>query len=159
MTVIAPLDPLMLSAATDHYRFSLGCDLLGIARFRKVLARDPAFMETVFTPGEISYCRGRHDPALHLAARFAAKEAVLKALEIGLGVPPARSLLQQIEVLSNGGAPRLCLHGRMAHHAHRSGVIAASITLSHDAELALAQVFVLSKKAARPSCSCAAPAR
>lgn len=150
MTTIAPLDLLVLSAATDHHRFSLGSDLVGVTRFRKVLARDPAFMDSVFTPGEISYCRGRHDPALHLAARFAAKEAVLKALGIGLGVPPARSLLQQIEILSNGGAPRLCLHGRMAHRARRSGVMAASITLSHDVELAIAQVFVLSGKAACP---------
>jgi holo-[acyl-carrier protein] synthase len=151
MTAIAHLDPLVLSAATDHYRFSLGCDLLGVTRFRKVLARAPAFVDTVFTPAEVSYCRGRHDPALHLAARFAAKEAVLKALGIGLGVPPARSLLQQIEVLSNGGAPRLCLHGRMAQRAHQLGVMAASITLSHDVELAIAQVFVLSRKAACPS--------
>ena len=151
MTAIAPLDPLVLSAAIDHCRFSMGSDLVGVTRFRKVLARDPAFMDTVFTSGEIAYCRGRHDPALHLAARFAAKEAVLKALGIGLGVPPARSLLQQIEVLSNGGAPQLCLHGRMARRAHQSGVMAASLTLSHDVELAIAQVFVLSRNAACPS--------
>ena len=62
----------------------IGVDLVRIPRMRDVIARwDERFLTRVFTDGEIAYCRGRRDPIPHFAARFAAKEAALKALGTG----------------------------------------------------------------------------
>jgi holo-[acyl-carrier protein] synthase len=63
----------------------IGIDLVFLARMRAIIARwDERFVRRVFTDGEIAYCRARRDPVPHFAARFAAKEAALKALGTGL---------------------------------------------------------------------------
>lgn len=144
MTAEAKSMSLPLPAEIGNQRFHVGTDLVSIGRFRQVLARAPSFVEQVFTTQEASSCAARHDPAIHLAARFAAKEAVLKALRLGLGVPPARRRLQQIEVLSRGPEPALCLHGEIARYARRQRIVAGSLSLTHDDGLALAQVLLIS---------------
>jgi holo-[acyl-carrier protein] synthase len=107
----------------------VGIDLIEIERVERALERRPRLAERLFTPGELAYARERARPGRHLAARFAAKEAVIKAL--GQGVPP-----RQIEVVS-GEPPKVKLHGRAAQVAGEAE-IAISLTHSRDAAAAVA---------------------
>jgi holo-[acyl-carrier protein] synthase len=118
----------------------VGVDLCDIDRIRRTLARTPGFADRVFTEAEQDYCHRRHDPAERFAARFAAKEAVLKALGAGLGACP----LRDIEVTRAGsGAPGLALHGGAATLAADRGVAAWHISLTHTATMAEAVVIAL----------------
>jgi holo-[acyl-carrier protein] synthase len=107
----------------------VGIDLIEIERIERALERRPRLAERLFTEAELSYARGRARPGQHLAARFAAKEAVIKAL--GQGLP-----MRQIEVVSDE-PPRLQLHGRAAEVAG-DAEIAISLTHSRDAAAAVA---------------------
>jgi holo-[acyl-carrier protein] synthase len=112
----------------------VGVDLIEIERLERALERRPALAERVFLPGELDFARQRGRPARHLAARFAAKEAALKALGLGgLG-------FRDVEVTGGGsGAPALRLHGRAAAAAEQQGV-ALEVSLTHSRELAAAVV-------------------
>ncbi|HET6832128.1 MAG TPA: holo-ACP synthase [Solirubrobacterales bacterium] len=104
---------------------ALGIDLIEIDRVERALARRPRLADRLFRPGELAACAGRARPARHLAARFAAKEAAIKAL--GGGFPP-----RDVEVVGSP-APRLRLHGRAAAIAAEHGVdLAVSLTHSRD---------------------------
>jgi len=118
----------------------VGVDLVLIPRIRRALERwDERFLTRVFTPEEIQYARGRRDPAQHLAARFAAKEATLKALGTGLTMGVR---WREMEVRRTRGArPTLTLSGRTAALGAARGVRALHVSLSHDGEYALAQVL------------------
>ena len=114
-----------------------GVDIIEISRVRTVLERyGQRFLDRVFTPGEASYCRGR---APNLAARFAAKEATMKALGTGIrGVD-----WKDVEVVRlDSGAPSILLHGRGKKRAQRLGVWEISVSLSHSREYAVAFVVV-----------------
>ena len=116
---------------------STGVDMIEIPRIRQVLDRfGQRFLDRVFTPGEIEYCRGR---APNLAARFAAKEAAMKALGTGTrGVA-----WKDIEVVrAESGAPSIILHGRGEARARRLGVLEMALSLSHSREYAIAVVVV-----------------
>ena len=116
---------------------STGVDIIEIDRIRRVLERyGQRFLDRVFTPGEILYCRGR---AANLAARFAAKEATMKALGTGVrGVG-----WKDIEVIRHdSGAPAIKLHKRGEQRALRLGVQEISISLSHSRDYAVAFVVV-----------------
>src|SRR5512139_1099204 len=107
----------------------IGIDLVGIERLRGVLDRYGArFVERVLTAGERAYCERHHDPAPSVAARFAAKEAVLKALGTGL----ARGIRwQDVEVRREGqGPPRMHLSGRAAEEAAALGVDRIHLSIS-----------------------------
>jgi holo-[acyl-carrier protein] synthase len=117
----------------------IGIDLIEIARVERALERRPPLIHRLFREAEIRACAGRNRPARHLAARFAAKEAALKAL--GIGGPRMR----EIEVAGGGDSPpRLVLHGSALEEAARQGVT-LSVSLSHSRELATA-VVVASKR-------------
>jgi holo-[acyl-carrier protein] synthase len=105
----------------------VGIDLIEIERVERALERRPRLADRLFTPAELAYARERVRPGRHLAARFAAKEAVIKAL--GQGLP-----MSQIEVVS-GEPPRLQLHGRAAEVA---GDTEIAISLTHSQESAAA---------------------
>jgi holo-[acyl-carrier protein] synthase len=107
----------------------VGIDLIEIERIERALERRPRLADRLFTAEELAYARGRARPGQHLAARFAAKEAVIKAL--GQGVP-----LRQIEVVS-GEPPRIELHGRAAEVAG-DAEIAVSLTHSRESAAAVA---------------------
>ncbi|MBU2500596.1 holo-ACP synthase [bacterium] len=119
----------------------LGTDLCEVSRMREETAASaPGFAEAVFTPGEIAYCRSKHDPAQHFAARFAAKEACVKALAAGGG---RGSFWQDIEVVhAEGGRPLLHLIGRAERIAADLGVRRAHLSLSHTRETAVAVVVL-----------------
>jgi len=119
----------------------LGTDLARISRFEKFLLPEKgAVLDRLFTVGELSYCRGFKSPAPHLAARFAAKEALLKAY--GLGLRDGLSW-HDIEVVRDHlGAPSLRLCGRAAEIATERGIIRAHLSYSHDGDYAVATVIL-----------------
>jgi holo-[acyl-carrier protein] synthase len=120
----------------------LGIDATDIPRVRETYQRyGDRFLKRVFTDAEIAYCLKRRDPAPHLAGRFAAKEAGMKAIGTGhsLGV-----LWRDLEVVRGGGPPQLRFHGAAARHAEALGMRRALLTITHSETLALAQVLLLS---------------
>jgi holo-[acyl-carrier protein] synthase len=114
----------------------IGIDLIEIERLELAIERRPALAERVFSSAELDYANRHPRPGRHLAARFAAKEAALKALGLG-GLR-----LHEIEVEGGGEAPpRLLLHGDAAELATRDG-LELSVSLTHSRELAAAVVSV-----------------
>jgi holo-[acyl-carrier protein] synthase len=118
----------------------IGIDVVEIARVRRLLDRwGDRFLQRVFTDDEVAYARRRHDPAEHLAARFAAKEATLKALGTGLSMGVRWREMEVRRV--RGQRPTLSLSGRTAELGTARGVERLHVSLTHDAGLALAQVL------------------
>ena len=119
----------------------LGLDATEIPRIADMLQRyGERFLERVFTPGEIAYCMRRRNPAPHLAGRFAAKEAGMKAIGTGhaLGV-----LWRDLEVVRHGGPPHLQFHNAAGQHFARLGATRALLTITHTDTLALAHVILV----------------
>ncbi|MCE9520288.1 MAG: holo-ACP synthase [Verrucomicrobia bacterium] len=118
---------------------SLGLDFVEVSRIRSMLEKSgDQFKARVFTEGEVTYCDTCASPAMHYAARFAAKEAVAKALGTGLaeGV-----FWREIEVQRDAkGAPSVMLHGGAALKARELGIRDWRVSLTHTAELAGASV-------------------
>jgi len=117
-----------------------GTDIVSVARLGKSLARGPDFAQEVFTAEERRYCDVRPNAAQHYAARFAAKEAFLKAVGIGLfgGIS-----LQDIEVVrAMDGPPRLVLGPSAAAALERVGASTAHLSLSHERDYAIALVVL-----------------
>jgi holo-[acyl-carrier protein] synthase len=98
----------------------IGIDLLEIERLERALARRPGLAERLFTDAERAYAGRRARPGVHLAARFCAKEAVAKALALDV------LRWREIEVLGEGGPPRIRLHGATA--AEAAGRVHVSLT-------------------------------
>jgi len=117
---------------------SVGVDLIEIERVRRSLARYPRFRDRCFTPAEQAYCDSRKNPAESYAGRFAAKEAVGKAL--GFGVARAFAWTD-IEIV---GRPKPSVHlsGRVAEWARRRGAGAIDLSMTHSRELASAVCVV-----------------
>jgi len=114
---------------------SVGIDLLAISRLQRVLERhDGRFLRRVYTPEEVAFCRGRVN---ELAARFAAKEAVMKALGTGIrGVA-----WREIEVLPDRrGKPLVYLFGRAKARADKIGLRGIDVSLTHEGGFAVAAV-------------------
>jgi holo-[acyl-carrier protein] synthase len=106
----------------------VGLDAVELDRFRRTLARTPGLVERLFTPGEVAYARQRHDPTERFAARFAAKEAVLKAMGLGLGACG----WHDVEVVrAEGGQPSLVLRGRALAAAQARGITTWHLSLTH----------------------------
>ena len=119
----------------------LGFDATDIPRVRSAFERyGDRFLRRVFTDGEIAYCTQRRNPVPHLAGRFAAKEAAMKAL----GTGHSRGVLwKDIEVFRTFGPPQLRLHGGAAVRAARMNVRSSLLTITHSDALAMAQVLLL----------------
>lgn len=114
----------------------IGVDAVDVARMRQILDRTPTFRER-FTPIEQADAEQRRDPAERYAARFAAKEAVMKALGVGLG---AFGFHDVETVLAESGAPSLRLSGQAERLASAAGVDTWHVTLTHTASTAIAMV-------------------
>jgi len=105
-------------------RLHVGIDLLEIDRLERALERTPRLAERLFTDAEREYAAAHGRPGQHLAARFCAKEAVAKALDL-------RSWnFRDVEVLGTGGPPELRLHGAAAARAAEHGVH-VEVSLTH----------------------------
>lgn len=113
----------------------VGIDAVDVERFRTVLGRRRGFAERVFTAAERAEAGSRHDPVPGLAARFAAKEAVMKSLSVGLG---AFDFADVAVVRGEGGAPALTVTGRAAAIAEERTVGGWHISLTHTATVAMA---------------------
>ena len=115
----------------------VGIDAVDLERFGRALRRRAALADRLFTAGELAYARAAANPVPRLSTRFAAKEAVMKALGVGLGAFPFRS----VEVVRVGlDAPGLVLSGAAEARARRSGVARWHLSLTHTGEVALALV-------------------
>ena len=129
-----------------------GVDIIEIGRIARVLERyGDRFLQRIYTPGELEYCRGRPSK---LASRFAAKEATMKALGTGVrGVG-----WKDIEVVrASSGAPSIALHGRAKSRAERLGVLEISVSMSDSQDNAVAFVVTrredpLSRRIGAPRC-------
>ncbi len=118
----------------------VGLDAVDLDRFRRSLARTPGLAERLFTPAERADAAAQRDPAERLATRFAAKEAVMKALGVGLGA----FAFHDVEVTrSPSGAPVLVLTGAAAALAAEHGVQGWRLSLTHTATIAAAVVVAL----------------
>jgi holo-[acyl-carrier protein] synthase len=118
-----------------------GIDIAEVPRMAQAIERfGQRFLTRVFTEGEIRYCDSKANRIERYAARFAAKEAGMKALGTGWshGVR-----WRDIEVLRQpGGRPTLAFHGRAGEFASRLGVVNVALSLTHTADEAMAQVIL-----------------
>jgi holo-[acyl-carrier protein] synthase len=118
----------------------LGFDATDIPHVERVFTRfGDRFLHRIFTDAEIAYCMRHRNPVPSLAARFAAKEAAMKAL----GTGRARGVLwKHIEVVRAGGPPQLRFHGGALRRAEAMGVTKSLMTITHAKALAMAQVML-----------------
>ena len=117
---------------------SCGVDLIEVDRVAAVVARwGDRFLNRIYTPGEVAYCRGR---VPELAVRFAAKEATSKALGTGIvGIS-----WREMEVVPDSrGKPTMVLHGKAAARAAAIGLHRFEVSLSHSREMAIAMVVAV----------------
>jgi len=114
----------------------IGIDIVEIRRIEKLL-RNRRFLQRVFTPAELEYCLARSNPAPSLAAMFAAKEAVGKALGSGVGV--GRLRWKDVEVLEGKSGPQIKLNGRASEIFTRMRIL---LSLTHTAEISGAVVLL-----------------
>ncbi|MGH9121710.1 MAG: holo-ACP synthase [Acidimicrobiales bacterium] len=126
--------------STPGALIGIGLDTVDVPRFGMVLGRRPGLVERLFSEGERAYSLSRANPAPSLAARFAAKEATMKSLGVGLG---AFEWLDVEVVRLESGAPRLRVSGRALALSEERGVTSWEISLTHTATVASAVVAAL----------------
>jgi holo-[acyl-carrier protein] synthase len=115
----------------------VGIDAVDLDRFARVLSRRPGLPGRLFTEGELAYARAASDPVPRLSTRFAAKEAAMKALGVGLGAFP----FHDVEVVRSGlDAPWLSVRGAAARLAAEAGIDSWFLSLTHTAQVAMAVV-------------------
>jgi holo-[acyl-carrier protein] synthase len=115
--------------ASGEVVVGVGVDLVDLDRFRRVLERTPTVVDRLFTDRERAYAEAKADPTERFAARFAAKEAVMKALRVGVFQVPLTDI--EIERDDETGAPSVVLHGKAAGLASDRGIAAWLVTMTH----------------------------
>ncbi len=120
----------------------VGMDIVETKRIAESIERfGDRFLHRVFLEGEVAYSRSMKFPHLHLAARFAAKEAISKAFGTGIGRELGWRDLEIVREAS--GAPRVQLHGRAEAYAKARGVQAVHVSLSHTTEYGAASAVIV----------------
>ncbi len=122
----------------------IGVDMLEISRMERVIERRPSFLRRVFTDEERAYCEHTARPAEHYAARFAAREAVLKAL--GCGFSNGVRVKDVSVVNDETGRPQAKLEGRAAQIAAEQGVREIALSISHTRGVAVANAVAVTDK-------------
>lgn len=131
----------MATGPRPELRLRVGIDAVGVERLRRLVEGDEAREASLFTPRELAYCAGKRRRYDHLAARFAAKEAVLKAFGTGIS---QRMRWTEVEIVNErSGRPRVRLEGAVASFAERHGLRDIDVSLSHTEGLALAQAVTI----------------
>jgi holo-[acyl-carrier protein] synthase len=121
--------------------YGVGIDLVEIDRVARIVKKwGEKFLNKVFTENEIAYCNGRAFPPRHLAARFAAKEALLKSF--GMGLFDGIGLRDAEVCVSETGRPELKLHGPAGDLFRYRNMISVSLSLSHSDKYATAVVIL-----------------
>ncbi len=115
----------------------VGVDAVDIERFRASLARTPTMRDRLFTADELAYVTPKSDPVPSLAARFAAREAVMKALGVGLGAFGFHDVWVH---RAESGQPELVVTGPAAALADAAGITAWHLSITHTASVAIAYV-------------------
>lgn len=122
--------------------FGIGIDVVEIERFEQSISRQgERFLQRVFLGEELSYCERQRRPGIHYAARFAAKEAVSKALGTGIGekVGWQDILIQRLD----SGEPQVVLQGDGKDYAESCGVVSIHISLTHTDHYAAANAVAM----------------
>jgi holo-[acyl-carrier protein] synthase len=120
-----------------------GVDIVAVSKFREVFMRNGCFVSDIFTPKETDYCTAKKDPYLHFAGRFAAKEAGLKALGIGMSGAGIDNTFREIEVLNTAsGRPELFFHGWAGKISAKRKINRATVSISHSGDYAVATVIL-----------------
>jgi len=122
--------------------FGIGIDVVEVGRIASAIQRHGApFLVKLFTPAERAYCAAQKKPELHYAARFAAKEAVSKALGTGIG---SQAAWLDLEIIRDpSGAPKLSLQGAAQDFARHHGITEIQISLTHAREYAAANAIAI----------------
>lgn len=130
----------LLGESYDSPVIGIGTDLVELERFRTTLERTPGIRERTFTADERAYADTKNDPTERYAVRWAAKEAVMKAMGVGLG----EVTMSDIEVIrTDSGAPSIMLHDTALRKATELGITEWKITLTHTETLAQAIAIAL----------------
>ncbi len=125
--------------------FGIGIDVVEVERIASAIQRHgEPFVAKLFTPAEREYCESRKTPSMHYAARFAAKEAVSKAL--GTGIGGNAGLLEMEVVHDSSGAPKILLSGAAERFAKEHGITEIQISLTHAREYAAANAIAIAEK-------------
>jgi holo-[acyl-carrier protein] synthase len=120
---------------------AVGVDIVGVERVARLLRENAEFEQEVFTADELAWCGARRRRLQHLAARFAAKEAVLKAIGSGVG---KRMRWTDVEVVADGTErPAVRLHGEVARWAESRGLAGLDLSLAQTADVAVAQAVAV----------------
>ena len=120
-------------------KLRVGVDAVGVERLERIVRGDERRQAALFTERELAYCRGKRRCYEHMAARFAAKEAVLKAFGTGMS---QRIRWTDVEVLNDAsGRPRIRLDGAVASFAERHGLKDLDVSLTHTEGLAIAHAI------------------
>ena len=120
----------------------VGIDVVDIERFRTSLARTPSMRERLFTQVELDYATPKADPVPSLAARFAAREAVMKAMGLGLGAFGFHEVWVEVDTAT--GEPSLRVDGAAERLATARGITSWHLSLAHDGGVATAMVVAAS---------------
>jgi holo-[acyl-carrier protein] synthase len=145
----------MSLAAPAGFRLRVGVDIVEVERVARLVDTSSDDGARIFTAGELEYCRDKPRRDEHLAARFAAKEAVLKAFGTGL-TNGAR--WTDVEVVSEAdGRPVVSLHGELSSRARREGLVQLDVSLSHTEQLAIAHAVALWRESAGDPVATPAP--
>lgn len=119
----------------------IGTDIIEIDRVDRLLQKYPNFRTRIFTDREIAYCEHKKYPAQHYAARFAAKESILKALS---GEEPEILPLRDLEIINHpSGKPEVCLHNQALAFSRKYGIKAINVSLSHCRTYAVAVTQII----------------
>ena len=120
--------------------YGIGTDIIEVQRIEEKLRRTKGLKTRLFTGREIAYCESKHRPAMNYAARFAAKEAFLKAMGTGWSNGYAFS---EIEIVNNAqGKPELFVHGSVGEFCRTHGIAGMQVSMSHIKDLAKAVVVL-----------------
>ncbi len=120
-----------------------GVDIVEISKLKEVFTNNKDFATDIFTENERDYCMSKKDPFPHFAARFAAKEAGLKALGMGMSGTGIDNSFQEIEVVrSPSGKPSLSLSGWTQKISRKKNVDQLTVSVSHSADYAVATVIM-----------------
>lgn len=130
------------SRALTGGRIRVGVDIVGVERMARLRAESSALLDEMFSPREQAYCLARQGTQdRHLAARFAAKEAVLKAFGTGLAT---RMRWTDVEIVKErSGKPLVELHGEVAALAERRGLSDLDVSVAHSEGLAVAHAVTV----------------
>ncbi len=122
----------------------IGIDLIKVSRIQRLLSQHNKHIRKIFTVAEIEYCQKKPHQIQHFAARFAAKEAMIKALGAGRSEGIKWT---DIEIVKDGmGRPKIDLHGKAREMKEKMNIEDILVSLSHSPDYAIAQVILVSKK-------------